>query len=47
MSCIFSLNFIDLSVLYTQHEAQTHDPEIKSQMIHRLSQVGAPVMPLL
>ena len=27
--------------LYTQHEAHTHKPEIKSPMLFQLSQIGA------
>ena len=31
-----------LSNLYTQCRASTHDPKIKSQALHQLSQLGAP-----
>ena len=36
--------FIFLSNLYTQREAQTHNPEIRSHMLHQLSQPGAPLL---
>ena len=36
-----------LSNLYTQQGAQTHNPEIKSRMLHRLSQPGAPTKTLI
>ena len=33
--------FLILSNLYTQRRAQTHNPQIESHMLHRLSQPGA------
>ena len=35
------------SNLYTQCEARTHNPEIKSHMLFRLSQADAPSLPNL
>ena len=32
-----------LSNLYTQHGAQTYNPEIKSRMLDQLSQSGTPI----
>ena len=31
-----------LGNLYTQHGARTHNPKIKSHMLHQLNQPGAP-----
>ena len=44
--CILFKNhlFIFFSKLHTQQEAQTHNPEVKSPTLHRLSQPGTPVL---
>ena len=38
----FFSRFYFLSNLYTQREAQTHNPEIKSRMLWRMSQPDSP-----
>lgn len=39
---LFFVRFHFLSNLYVRHRAQTHNPEIKSYTLHRLSQPGDP-----
>ena len=39
---ISRLKILFLNHLYTQHGARTHDPEIKSHVLHRPSQPGTP-----
>ena len=41
---LFFKSFINLSNLYTQHGARTHDPKIKSCKLLQLSQPGAPLL---
>ena len=36
-----------LSNSYTQHGALTHNPDIKSHVIHQLSRPGTPYTPLI
>ena len=43
---IFLIKKIFLSHLYTHHGAQTHDPEIRSHILYRLSQPGVPIVPV-
>ena len=41
------LKILLLTNLSLQRGAQTHNPEIKSHMLHRLSQPGAPTLCIL
>lgn len=40
----FFLRFFCLSNLYAQYGTRTHDPTIKSRVVYRLSQPGAPLL---
>ena len=44
--CVCVLKTLFLSILYAQHGAPTHDPEIQSHMLYWLSQPSAPLCDL-
>ena len=41
---LFVFKILFLNILYTHHGVQTHNPEIKSHMLHQLNQPGSTIL---